>query len=92
MPKNQEKNQVKLLSKPFGFAADGHSIAISGNGNVELVFFQVVLPKQGDTLEANGIATIRMNQQQLTTLRDSITSTLETHEKKAEKISKSKGQ
>ncbi len=80
--KTQNKKLV-LTSKPLSFAVDGNALTLNELHNGEIVFFQIVGEKEG-SLEARGVATIRMSKEQLEQLSSLITSSLEDNKKKVQ--------
>lgn len=72
---------LKLVSKPFGLAMDGHAITIRDDNTVEVVFFQIV-DQAGNEINASGLATIRMTVEQLKALSNAINITIKEHEEK----------
>lgn len=79
---NPHTKTLKLISKPLAMAIDGHIIAIRDDNASEITFFQIV-EQTNDSLNANGVSTLRMSLKQLTGLKDAIATTIENHEKKA---------
>ncbi len=63
MAENQQQ-KITIISKPIGIASDGNAINVQENGNVELIFFQIV-QKLEHELQVQGVANIRMNIGQL---------------------------
>jgi hypothetical protein len=81
-----EPNQkpLKLNVGLPAVAADGNGISIDDNGNVGLIFFQLVNQAESE-MTANAVANIRLNMQQLTQLQDTIEKSISTHREKKQK-------
>lgn len=62
-------------------ATDGNAIQIDDNGNVNLVFFQIVQTSP-ESASANAVAHIRLNTEELGKLKQGISNSLDKHEKK----------
>lgn len=81
---NGKKKQIPLqlnIGMP-AVATDGNAIQIDDNGNVNLVFFQIG-QTSADSAQANAVAHIRLNTEELAKLREGIANSLDKHEKKA---------
>lgn len=72
---------MRLLSKPISIAADGNSLTLNSDNVGDLTFFQVNR-KEGNIIEANGVASIRLTLNGLKVLRDLLINAINNHEKK----------
>lgn len=77
----ENPNELRIISKPPAFAIDGNSISIHPTGQVDVAFFQIH-QKIDAVLEANVVANVRMNMEQLLQLQRTIDEVIEAHEKK----------
>lgn len=87
MPKNKsdqpkkKRDELRLLSKPVSFAADGNSLMLNTDNVGDLTFFQISR-KEGNVVEANGVASVRLTINGLKVLRDMLINAINDHEKK----------
>ena len=82
MPKTKQvtkQRELKLLSKPLSLSTDGHLITVKDDNSAEIIFFQIN-GLENNTLEAVGIANLRMTVEQLKALSNAIINTIKTHE------------
>jgi len=79
-PKKKQE-ELKLLSKPVSIAADGNLLTLNTDNVGDLTFFQVS-HKEGNVVEAIGVASIRLTLNGLKILRDLLTNAINDHEKK----------
>lgn len=66
--KSQNKQQeLRIVSKPPTVVADGHALLMNNPESGDLIFLQI-RNKQSDMVEAEGVASIRLNLDQLRAL------------------------
>lgn len=77
--------KLNLISKPPMFAIDGHIINITDQNVADVIFFQVAKKDGDNSIDANGIASVRMTVDQLKSLSGAITNTIKQHEENIKK-------
>jgi len=79
--KNDKQIPFQLNIGMPAVATDGNAIQIDNNGNVNLVFFQIIHTSE-ESATANAVANIRMNTKELEKLKQGINSSLDKDSKK----------
>lgn len=87
MDKEKKPININITNKPIASAVDGNAVRIQDNGQAEITFFQVVPSNQPnpETLDATGVASVRMTLDQLEQLRNILGTALEQHKARAVK-------
>lgn len=78
------QKQVKLLSKTPTLAVDGNGVFINDKNVADLVFFQII-QETPESIDVNGVASLRMDVPQLEQFVETINKTLQTHKEKQKK-------
>jgi len=82
---NNPQSQVQIIGRPPVFAVDGNTLFITDQGYGDLTFIQIV-NREGDNIQAQGVASIRLSYDQLRALSETITHTLKQQEEKMSKL------